>query len=320
MASQNRQRRLVRAYARAIERRARVASAVSASFDGFWLGVMDRDALALLDQSYYESRREFVGDQSYAYDDDVYNLLGLYEWEAAVVDEHFPPGGRVVVTGAGTGREVFALVERGFDAVGYEPNPRLRELGVDFLRRHDQSDRLHPIERDVFHVATGRCDAVVVGCGSYMLIRGGRAASGSCERHANRCPATPLFSSPSSPARNARPTSARWQPSRMHCGASAGSSSWRSATHSIRSTCTHSRGPRSRPSSRREDSAWSASRRTPIPTRLDERAEAAVVCIDVRVATSRHAFRYSDYLSERKRSICRYVMPEEGLEPPTRGL
>jgi hypothetical protein len=137
------------------------ANAVS---NGLWLGAMDRDALTLIDEIYYEGKSNYV--------DEAYNSSGLRDWEAAMVEAHFPESGRVVVTAAGGGREVLALLERGFDAVGYEPNEQLVSAGGAFLERRGHEDRLRVVDRDVFPPDAERCDAVVVGWGSYMLIPG----------------------------------------------------------------------------------------------------------------------------------------------------
>jgi hypothetical protein len=151
---------------------ARVRGLRDAWINGLWLGMFDRDALARLDELHYETLVERGGGNPYAYSDEQWNRSGLSAWEAAVVDEHLPPGGRVVVTGAGGGREVLALRERGFDAVGYEPHPSLVAAGRAILERCGHPDRLHRSARDLFPEAEGRCDAVVVGWGSYMLMPG----------------------------------------------------------------------------------------------------------------------------------------------------
>jgi hypothetical protein len=110
--------------------------------------------------------------RTFTYTDEQYNLSGLHVWEAAAVDAHFPSGGRVVVTGAGGGREVIALLERGFDAVGYEPNAALVAAGAKLLDARGHPDRVRPCDRDAFPADASPCDAVLVGWGSYMLIPG----------------------------------------------------------------------------------------------------------------------------------------------------
>jgi hypothetical protein len=156
--------RLVRAYARTSRWQQRLLTHLSALFNGLWLGVMDRESLDLIDEIYYEGKSNYV--------DEAYNSSGLRDWEAAMIEAHFPKEGRVVVTGAGGGREVLALVERGYDAVGYEPNGQLVSAGGRFLEKRGHENRLRGVDRDAFPPDAEPCDAVVVGWGSYMLIPG----------------------------------------------------------------------------------------------------------------------------------------------------
>jgi hypothetical protein len=156
--------RLVRAYTAGTRWQSRILTQVNAAANGFWLGLMDRESLDLVDELYYEGRTEYSADD--------YNLGGLRPWEDAAVREHFPDSGRVVVTGAGGGREVLWLLEQGFDAVGYEPNRRLVEAGLPLLEERGHHDRLHVVDRDVFPADAESCAALLVGWSSYMLIPG----------------------------------------------------------------------------------------------------------------------------------------------------
>jgi hypothetical protein len=55
---------------------------------------------------------------------------GLYPWEKrALSTNHFPTSGRALVGAAGAGREVHALVERGFEVVAYDPCGPFVEAG-----------------------------------------------------------------------------------------------------------------------------------------------------------------------------------------------
>lgn len=156
--------RLVRAYFQTERLTQRVNRLIEAVVDGVWLGVLDRSALDRVDEAYYKHWGE--------YDQDAYNLGGLTEWEAEAIDRHFPSGGRVVVTGAGAGREVLGLIGRGFDAVGYEPNEELVLFGAGLLERQGHAGLLRTVERDAFPDGGERWDGVVVGWCSYMLIPG----------------------------------------------------------------------------------------------------------------------------------------------------
>lgn len=44
--------------------------------------------------------------------------IGLHPWEAAVVQRHFPPSGRLLDLGCGPGREAIALAKLGYDVLG----------------------------------------------------------------------------------------------------------------------------------------------------------------------------------------------------------
>lgn len=164
--------RVIRAYRSASRWRRRFLTVTNGCFDGFWLGMADRATLARLDEGFYSNGADVLEGRTFTYADEQYNLGGLQAWEAAAIDAHFPPGTRVLVTGAGGGREVIALLERGFDAVGYEPNADLAAAGAALLRKHGHGERLSACERDAFPAAASSCDALVVGWGSYMLIPG----------------------------------------------------------------------------------------------------------------------------------------------------
>jgi hypothetical protein len=163
-------RALLRTYLRARRRRRQALTLLNGCFDGLWLGLLDERATARLDEDFYRRGADVDGGRSFNYRDDAYNLTGLREWEAAAVYRYIPPLSRIVVTGAGSGREVIGLLERGYDAVGYEPNRALVKAGSELLARVGRPGRLHACARDVFPDDTPECDAVIVGWGSYMLI------------------------------------------------------------------------------------------------------------------------------------------------------
>lgn len=51
---------------------------------------------------------------------------GLFDWEAGAVARHFPAApARILVGGAGGGREAFALLEKGYEVVAFDPAERL---------------------------------------------------------------------------------------------------------------------------------------------------------------------------------------------------
>lgn len=156
--------RLVRAYFQTERLTQRVSRMIEAVVDGVWLGLLDRPALDRVDEAYYKHWGR--------YDEDGYNLGGLFDWEARAVERHFPQGGSLVVTGAGAGRELLDLIGRGYDAVGYEPNRELVAIGEELTERQGRPGVLRANERDSFPDADETWDALVVGWSSYMLIPG----------------------------------------------------------------------------------------------------------------------------------------------------
>ena len=146
----------------------------TAVVDGCFLGVLDRDDLVLLDRAYYAIAREAVGATKLGYTDTEHITSGLATWEAAAIEAHFPAGGRVIVTGAGAGRELVGLLERGFEPLGFEPNEQLAAAGVALLAASGHGECLRVSRRDEFPRAAPAADAVIVGWGSYGLIPGRR--------------------------------------------------------------------------------------------------------------------------------------------------
>lgn len=142
----------------------RSLGAVRGVVDGIWLGTMTSAQLDTLDATVYDARGRYT--------DDVYNGSGLQAWERRVADAYLPRGGRIVVTGAGGGREVLGLLELGYDAVGYECHPGLAAYGARFLAEQGYGDHLHRSSRSAWPSDAGSCDGVVVGWGAYTHMRG----------------------------------------------------------------------------------------------------------------------------------------------------
>ena len=116
---------------------------------------------------------------------------GLFNWEGEAIARAFPPApGRVLVGGAGGGREAFALAERGSDVVAFDPSERLVEsmaahaaaIGaggrsgrVDaFLGRYEDLPRLQTAGAEPSKVDLRehpRFDAALFGWASYSHLR-----------------------------------------------------------------------------------------------------------------------------------------------------
>lgn len=159
-------------YWRAALARSRARLFGDAVFDGVALGLLNRVDLADVDARFYAAAREHVGGASRAYTDEQYIRSGLWDWEERALDKHFTGADRILVTSAGSGREVLGLLERGFDPSGFEPNPGLVEVGSRVLASAGYPGRLIGCARDEFPASAGDADGLLFGWASYMLIQG----------------------------------------------------------------------------------------------------------------------------------------------------
>ncbi len=152
----------LRAYT-AVERTSeRLVAVQRGVVDGVGLGLLDDERLGVLDAAYYDGVGTYV--------DEAHNRRGLFAWESRVVELHLPPGCSVVVTGAGGGREVLALLDRGHRATGYEPNPVLAAVAQDLLDADGRGAQVRVCGRRGWPGGEERFDAVLLGWGSYMLV------------------------------------------------------------------------------------------------------------------------------------------------------
>ena len=106
---------------------------------------------------------------------------GLFEWEAAALAHPcVPRGGRVLVGGAGGGREIAALRERGYEIVGFDPcEPLVRGAQARFATDAGVSivpgsyeDFVHGSEEHALSraLARGPFDLIVLGWGSFSYV------------------------------------------------------------------------------------------------------------------------------------------------------
>lgn len=142
----------------------RVSPGAAAVYGGVALGVVSRGGLHAIDQAVYDAWPAYGGDE--------HNLRGLFPWEETAIGEYFAGARRVRVIGAGGGREVLALWQRGMEVEGYECNPNLRRAAAELLPRHGCDAPVHPIARDAAPADVAPRDGAIVGWSAYTLIAG----------------------------------------------------------------------------------------------------------------------------------------------------
>jgi hypothetical protein len=142
----------------------RSLAAVRAFVIGLWLGLLGRQDLHQVDLDHFDSAMPYASEE--------YNCGGLFPWEELAVKRFFDRAHRVVVVGAGAGREVMALCRRGIEVDGFEFHPSLREIGDRLLASQGLTARLRPMGRDLCPELEGPYDGLIVGWANYTLIPG----------------------------------------------------------------------------------------------------------------------------------------------------
>ena len=97
----------------------RIIRWTNAIHEGFWLGCLDTGDLNAVSIRFYQRSPSYNGPE--------HNLQGLFSWEKIMLDQFFQPGSRVLVAGAGGGRELIALHRAGYAADGFDCTPSLVE-------------------------------------------------------------------------------------------------------------------------------------------------------------------------------------------------
>jgi hypothetical protein len=140
--------------------------AADVGFVGFWLGVLDREDLHAVDDAFYRKRENYRSEE--------HNRRGLFPWEAEAVREHFADARRLLVVGAGGGREVVALAGMGYDVLGFECNSALVDAAQHILAgvRLPGSASIELLDRDQLPEPGDSLDGAIVGWSTYMLIPG----------------------------------------------------------------------------------------------------------------------------------------------------
>ena len=112
-------------------------------------------------------RREWDVAGQLSCDQDAY--AGLLPWEDAFYSKYLQPGERVLVVGCGGGRELVALLERGFRADGVDVAPECAELARQALAARGLTGEVHPTAIEDLPLQ-GEFDAIIFASLVYSLI------------------------------------------------------------------------------------------------------------------------------------------------------
>lgn len=140
----------------------RVVRFASAMHEGFWLGCLSADELNAVTAEHF--------DQSQYYASTEHNLSGFFGWEKSVLDRFFQRGSRILVAGAGGGREVLALRKAGFDAEGFECSVPLVRASEQIFDRQGESEYVTFCQPDGVPQGPRIYDGLVVGWTVYTHV------------------------------------------------------------------------------------------------------------------------------------------------------
>jgi hypothetical protein len=162
---------------RALDRMAGVAE----RFARLVAAVRDESAMAWTPPSERPRLTSLIFDRqrSYAPGGRIFTL-GLLGWEHEILAPPFPSRGRILIGGAGGGREVMALIARGYQVVAFDPAPELVRAGSPTVEAAGGT-LLHASYADIVRAANGEptplgdvfatpFDGVLLGWGSLSLV------------------------------------------------------------------------------------------------------------------------------------------------------
>lgn len=163
--------RLVRVYLTTRLQHERLVRLMESVFTGFWLGALTRSDLDAIDDSYYVgSGRSPKSPIDYANTD--YNKRGLFSWEQAAIESHFPPNASIALLGAGGGREVLALRRLSYLVDAWECQPEFVDAANALLVAEGHEPTVSYAARNTVPAGSQSYDAVIIGWGAYTLVRG----------------------------------------------------------------------------------------------------------------------------------------------------
>jgi hypothetical protein len=142
-------------------------SLLQANLVGFWLGILGRETLHLFDEICYNASKQYFTES--------WNRSGLFDWEKEAITAYFGGCRRLLVGGAGGGREILALCGMGFDVDGFECNPELAAYANRLLKSNGIDATVELVPRDRPSGRDRVYEGVVIGWAAYTLIQGRRA-------------------------------------------------------------------------------------------------------------------------------------------------
>lgn len=138
---------------------------------GLWLGALTREQLyATVNERYTRTKQH----KELNYHGKEWNQSGLFPWEKTAITNYFGGCKRLLLIGAGGGREVLALQQLGYRVDGFEPLPDLVAVANELLRAEGYEPSVYPVPHDEAPNTGKTYDGIIIGWVAYMHIPGRR--------------------------------------------------------------------------------------------------------------------------------------------------
>ncbi len=135
-----------------------------AFFNGFWLGLLSKKALDLVNNYYY--------NHANLYFQDYHNKKGLFKWEEEMINQYFQKCKSILIAAVGGGRELLALHNLGYEVDAFECNTSLARSASKLIRNEGISAEVKLVPVDKCPESDKVYDGLIVGWGGYMSIQG----------------------------------------------------------------------------------------------------------------------------------------------------
>ena len=143
----------------------RVVWRLQSLWQAVWLGLLDAKGLNEITWVYYMGKSGFEAEE--------FNIhQGLWPWEANAIHSHFKENKRVLVAGAGGGREVIALVRFGYEVTAFDFSTYLTAACRRNLEKAGCLAQVLDAPPNGFPEGLDVHDALLIGRGFYHHIPG----------------------------------------------------------------------------------------------------------------------------------------------------
>jgi SAM-dependent methyltransferase len=136
-------------------------------WQAIWLGLLDAEGLNEITRFYYMDTSEF--------EEEEFNIRqGLWPWETKAIRNYLKGRKRVLVAGAGRGREVIALARLGYKVTAFDSSSYLTAACRRNLQKAGCTAQVLDASPDQFPKRLDLYDALLIGRGCYHHIPGRR--------------------------------------------------------------------------------------------------------------------------------------------------